>query len=263
MRYFYREVRPMSRNIAVIFAGGSGARMGSGIPKQFIEIDGKPIIIHTLEIFDEHQLIDDIYIACREDYIPKLEKLIRRFVINKVARIVPGGETGQDSIYNGLKAAYEDAGSDNIVLIHDGVRPCISAELIDANIAMARENGSAVTCTRFFETPVISDDGRIIKDSPDRSRFYTAQAPQTFRLGDVIEAHEKTRETNPGYDGIIDTCTLMRSTGMQVHMIEGNRGNIKVTTPEDLYIFRAMLEYRENRQALGLSSRDIIEKLQK
>ena len=128
----------MSRNIAVIFAGGSGARMGSGIPKQFIEVDGKPIIIHTLEIFDEHQLIDDIYIACREDYIPKLEKLIRRFVINKVARIVPGGETGQDSIYNGLKAAYEDAGGDNIVLIHDGVRPCISAELIDANIAMAR-----------------------------------------------------------------------------------------------------------------------------
>ena len=120
----------MSKNIAVIFAGGSGARMGSGLPKQFIEIDGKPIIIHTLEIFDEHRLIDGIYIACKEDYIPKLQKLVKRFVINKVVKIVPGGATGQDSIYNGLKAAYDDEGGDNLVLIHDGVRPCISSCLL-------------------------------------------------------------------------------------------------------------------------------------
>lgn len=253
----------MSKNIAVIFAGGSGARMGSGLPKQFIEIDGKPIIIHTLEIFDEHRMIDGIYIACKEGYISKLERLVKRFVINKVVRIIPGGRTGQDSIYNGLRAAYDDEGGDNLVLIHDGVRPCISADLIDANIDMAKRCGCAVTCTRFFETPVVSSDGKIIEDSPDRNHFYTAQAPQTFELGEVIAAHEQIRETNPSYEGIIDTCTLMRSLGKTVYMVEGNRGNIKVTTPEDLYTFRAMLEYRETQQALGLSQRDIIENLQK
>lgn len=253
----------MSKNIAIIFAGGSGARMGSGLPKQFIEIDGKPIIIHTLEIFEEHVLIDDIYIACKEEYIPKLEKLVKRFMINKVKSIVPGGSTGQDSIYNALKAAYDNEGGNNIVLIHDGVRPCITSETIDVNIDMAKKEGSSVTCSKFFETPIISEDGKIIDDSPDRNSFYTAQAPQTFWLGDVIDAHEKIRKVNPDYSGIIDTCTLMRSLGKIIYMVEGNRGNIKVTTPEDLYTFRAMLEYRENQQALGLSQKDIIEKLQK
>ena len=253
----------MSKNIAVIFAGGSGARMGSGIPKQFIEVEGKPIIIHTLEIFEENVNIDSIYIACKADYIAKLKKLVQRFMIGKVARIVPGGITGQDSIYNGLKAAYSDEGGDNIVLIHDGVRPFVTGETIDINIAAAKKFGSSVTCTRFFETPVISDDGRIIKDSPSREEFYTAQAPQTFVLGDVVKAHETVRKDNPRYEGIIDTCTLMRHTGMTVHIVEGNRGNIKVTTPEDLYTFRALLEYRENQQALGLSQKDIAERLQK
>ena len=122
------------KNIAVIFAGGSGARMGSGLPKQFIEVDGKPIIIHTLEIFEEHPAVDAIYVACKEDYIPRLQKLVKRFLINKVKSIVPGGETGQDSIRHGLEAACESEGQDNIVMIHDGVRPCITLEVIDANL---------------------------------------------------------------------------------------------------------------------------------
>lgn len=253
----------MSKNIAVIFAGGSGARMGSGLPKQFIEVDGKPIIIHTLEIFEEHPMIDAIYVACKAEYISKLQKMIKRFMITKTAKIVAGGATGQDSIYNGLKAAYETEGGDNIVLIHDGVRPCVSNETIDENIRIAKAEGSAVTCTRFFETPIISKSGTIVEETPDRNMFYTAQAPQTFNLGNVMAAHEKTRSENPEYKGIIDTCTLMRSVGSQVYMIEGNRGNIKVTTPEDLYVFRAMREYKETQQALGLSQKDIAERLKK
>lgn len=253
----------MGKNIAVIFAGGSGARMGSGLPKQFIEVEGKPIIIHTLEIFEDNPQIDAIYIACKEEYIEKLKKMVQRFIIEKVKKIVAGGSTGQDSIYNALKAAYEDEGADNIVLIHDGVRPCITGETIDKNIRQVKEKGSSVTCTRFFETPIISEGGQVVEASPDRKNFFTAQAPQTFILGDVMEAHEKIRMTDPHYKGIIDTCTLMRSLGKTVYMTEGNRGNIKVTTPEDLYVFRAMLEYRENQQALGLSQNDILEKLQK
>lgn len=253
----------MSKNIAIIFAGGSGARMGSGIPKQFIEVEGKPIIIYTLELFEEHPEVDAIYIACKKEYIAKLSRMVKRFMITKVAGIVEGGNTGQDSIYNGLKAAFDVEGGDNLVLIHDGVRPCITAETISENIKVASVQGSAVTCTRFFETPIISKSGDIVEESPDRNMFYTAQAPQTFKLYDVIKAHEETRKTNPQYDGIIDTCTLMRSRGNTVHMVEGNRGNIKVTTPEDLYVFRAMLTYKENQQALGLSQQDIIDNLQK
>ena len=103
----------------------------------------------------------------------------------------------------------------------------------------------------------------MVEESPDRSSFYTAQAPQSFWLGDVLQAHDQVRETNPFYEGIIDTCTLMRSVGKEVHLVEGNRGNIKVTTPEDLYVFRAMLEYKETQQALGLAPGEIAQNLKK
>ena len=126
-----------------------------------------------------------------------------------------------------------------------------------------KERGSAITCTKFFETPIISKSGSIVEDSPSRDSFYTAQAPQSFFLGDVIYAHNKIREINPSYEGIIDTCTLMRSMGREVYLVEGNRGNLKVTTPEDLFMFKAMVEYRETQQALGLSSKEITERLAK
>ncbi|MBR5129015.1 MAG: 2-C-methyl-D-erythritol 4-phosphate cytidylyltransferase [Firmicutes bacterium] len=251
------------KNIAIIFAGGSGARMGSGLPKQFIEVEGKPIIIHTLDIFEDHPMIDEIYIACKPDYIKTLEKMVKRNMITKVTRIVEGGVSGQDSIYNGICAAFEDNGPDNIVLIHDGVRPILSEDTITNNIISAKEKGSAITCTKFFETPIISTGGDIVEDSPDRESFYTAQAPQTFMLGDVLDAHKEIRKTNPRYEGVIDTCTLMRTLGKTVHIVEGNRGNIKVTTPEDLFMFKAMLEYKETQQALGLSSREVLERLEK
>lgn len=246
----------MGKNVAIIFAGGSGVRMGSGTPKQFLEVNGKPIIIHTLDIFEEHPLIDEIYIACKEDCINKLSKYIERFWIKKVKKIVPGGTSALGSIYNGLKAAKEENGDDAIVLIHDGVRPCITGELINDVIASVKTKGSAVTCTAMFETPVMSHSGEIVEEVPSRDDFYTAQAPQCFYLGEVIAAHEKTRPENPEYKGMVDTCTLMRSVGKEVAIVKGNRGNIKVTTPEDLYIFRAMLQYRETQDAFGLTQRE-------
>ena len=135
----------MSKNIAIVFAGGVGARMGSGLPKQFIEVNGKPIIIHTLDIFEEHPDIDEIYVACKEEYIRKLQKMVQRHMIDKVKKIVPGGATGQDSIYNALQAARENNTPDSIVLIHDGVRPCISKEVIDDDLACVKEHGNAIT----------------------------------------------------------------------------------------------------------------------
>ncbi|MDO4485180.1 MAG: IspD/TarI family cytidylyltransferase [Bacillota bacterium] len=246
----------MGKNIAVIFAGGSGVRMGSGTPKQFLEVNGKPIVIHTLDIFEEHPLIDEIYIACKEDCINKLNKYIERFWIKKVKKVVPGGSTALGSIYNGLKAAKESNNEDDIVLIHDGVRPCITSELIDDVINTVKTHGSAVTCTALFETPVLSHSGEYVEDIPSRDDFYTAQAPQCFFLGEVYEAYNKVRRDNPEYKGMVDTCSLMRSTGKQISIVKGNRGNIKVTTPEDLYIFRAMMQYRETQDAFGLTQKE-------
>ncbi len=248
------------KNIAIIFAGGSGARMGSGIPKQFLEVDNKPILIHTLEIFDEHPEIDEIYVACREDYIPQLQKLVKKFMLMKVAGIVAGGATGQDSIYNGLMAAK--ANNENaIVLIHDGVRPCINDEVISNNIKSVKEYGTAITCTSMFETPVSSKDGKKIDFAPPRNEFYTAQAPQSFYLNDILAVHDETRSKNPSYDGIVDSCSLMRASGKEVYIVEGPRGNIKVTTPEDLYIFRAMREYKQSVSIFGLSKKEVKDNL--
>ena len=251
------------KNIAIIFAGGSGARMGSGLPKQFIEVNGKPIIIHTLEMFEEHPDIDEIYVACKEEYIRKLDKLVRKHLISKVVKIVAGGTSGQGSIYNALMAAKEYNEENTVVLIHDGVRPCITKELIDENLSCVKEHGSAITCTAMYETPIVSRDGKTVDEVPERKLYYTAQAPQCFYLDDVIEAHHKTLETNPTYEGIVDTCTLMRSLGKEVKIVEGPRGNIKVTTPEDLYIFRAMIEYRESMQIFGFKRHEVKQNLKK
>lgn len=253
----------MSKNIAIIFAGGSGARMGSGLPKQFLEVAGKPIIIHTLNLFEEHDEIDKIYIACKEEYIPRLKRLIDRHRITKVAGVVPGGTTGQDSIYQALRLAYDENDGDDIVLIHDGVRPHVSSSVIHEDIACVKAHGSAITCTPLFETPVVSADGVNIDDVPPREHFFTAQAPQCFYLKDVIEAHQTVRAVNPNYEGIVDTCSLMKSLGRDVVMVKGNRGNIKVTTPEDLYLFHGLVEYHEVEQIFGFGDKEVASNLKK
>nr|WP_296958106.1 IspD/TarI family cytidylyltransferase [uncultured Mediterraneibacter sp.] len=239
-------------NIAIIFAGGSGVRMGAGMPKQFLEINGKPIIIHTLDNFQNNPLIDKIYIACKSDYIEKLKYMIDYYRITKTKGIVEGGKTGQDSIYNGLKYALKENPEDSIVLLHDGVRPYISDDVIEKNIESVKKYGTAITCTAFFETPVVSESRDIVEKMPLRKDMFTAQAPQSFRLGEIVAAHEKIRKTNPNYENIADSCNLFYNLGKEVHIVEGNRGNIKVTTPEDFYLLRALLQYRENEQILGL-----------
>ena len=144
-------------NIAVIFAGGSGLRMHTkSRPKQFLDLNGKPIIIYTLELFDNHPQIDSIVISCIESWIPFLKKMLRKFEITKVVKIVPGGETGQDSIYQGLCAAEDiAAGKDVTVLIHDGVRPLISEDTITNNINKVKECGTCITCVPATETFIV------------------------------------------------------------------------------------------------------------
>lgn len=239
-------------NIAVIFAGGVGKRMKTnGVPKQFLEVYGKPILIYTLEKFENNHNIDAIVIACLEEKIDYCQKLINKFEITKVRAIVKGGKTGQESIYNGLRAADQISESDNdIVLIHDGVRPLIDDEVIDNNIKCVKEHGSAITCVECKETVVILDDNDNIKDVTDRSKSRLARAPQSFYLKDILEAHEKALKD--GLTNVIDSCTLMRMYGKEVSIVLGKSENLKITTPDDYYMFKAMLDMKENSNIFGI-----------
>ena len=246
-------------NIAIIFAGGTGQRLKNGedtTPKQFLKIHNKPIIVYTLELFQQHPEIDKIYISIHPDYYEYMQKLVKLYMINKVAGIVNGGKTGQDSIYNALKLAQKENSPESLVLIHDGVRPNITPEVISENIKCAKENGNAITCTSCFETILISENHKNPKHVPYRKNTYAAQAPQTFHLGEIIDAHEQTRKTNPDYTDIVDSCTLFKSLNRETYMVSGNRGNIKITTIEDLYILRALIRYKEDMEAFGIGGKE-------
>lgn len=239
-------------NIAVIFAGGSGKRMNSvSRPKQFLELHGKPVIIYTLELFDNHPEIDAICIVCLESWMNFLKKQLKKFEISKVVDIVPGGETGQDSIYNGLCSAERyasDKGENAIVLIHDGVRPLITEQTITENIRMVEENGNCITCIPATETFVVRQDDDSL-NIPSRSDSLIARAPQSFRLKDILAAHRKA--ISEGRHDFIDCCTMMSHYGYHLNTVFGPVENIKITTPMDFFMFRAMVEVHENQQIFG------------
>lgn len=237
------------KNVAVIFAGGSGRRMNAkGRPKQFLEFRGKPIIIYTIELFDNHPEIDGIVVVCIESWIPYLEKMIRKFEIGKVDSIVAGGETGQESIYKGLKEAERLYTPESRVLIHDGVRPLITDQTITDNIQSVKDYGTCITCIPATETFIVkhSDDSL---DIPNRAHCEIARAPQSFILKDILSAHHKAIEEKK-FD-FIDSCSMMNYYGYRLHTINGPVENIKITTPTDYFIFKAMIDVHENQQIFG------------
>ena len=239
-------------NIAVIFAGGVGSRMHSKErPKQVLEMYNKPIIIHTLEHFQNHPMIDAIVVVCIESWISYLNELLYKFRIEKVKKVVPGGETGQLSIYHGLKAAKEVANEEKaVVLIHDGVRPLITEKLITNNIEAVRRYGSAITTAKVKETIlVVNEQDSSIDYVPSRNNSRVAKAPQSFWLDEILSAQEKALAK--GERDWIDSCTLMQEYGFKMHLIDGPSQNIKITTPEDFYTMRAILEAKENEQIYG------------
>lgn len=236
-------------NIAIIFAGGSGKRMNTvAKPKQFLELNGKPIIVYTLEIFDNHPQIDGIVLVCIADWIPYMHKLIKKFELMKIVEVVPGGETGQDSIYNGLSCAKKHYPEDSVVLIHDGVRPLVNEQAVMANIDQVQRTGSCITCIPATETFVVSQpDGSLM--IPSRADSLIARAPQSFILRDILCVHEKARAE--GRHDFIDSCTMMSHYGYKLSTIIGPMENIKITTPTDFFVFRAMEQVHENQQIFG------------
>lgn len=239
------------KHIALIFAGGSGSRMSSGgKPKQFLRLHDKEIIIHTIEQFEFHRNIDHIVVVCIEGWIEFLEGLIEKHQLEKVLKVVPGGSNGQQSIYNGLKAIYDMGDNNSIVLVHDGVRPLVTEELIDKNIEVAEKYGAAITISPAIETIVSVNDKGKVDSIIDRSVSFYAKAPQSFKFGDLWAAHR-----NAIADGVLDTidsASLMMRYGYDLKVVRCGPENIKITTPSDFYIFRALYEAKENSQIFGI-----------
>ena len=237
-------------NYALIFAGGTGQRMNSrSKPKQFLELHGKPLIIHTLEFFEYCDEIDAICVVCLAGWESVLTTSMNQYGISKVRWIVPGGSTGHDSIYHGLQALESVCKEEDVILIHDGVRPLISEELLQKNLQCVREKGNAITVETAAETVVQIDENGVIKNVPPRQEMRVAKAPQCFHFKDIYEAHKKAQE-----DGFksIDSAHLMNHYGYQLHTVESTPYNIKIATPSDYYVFRALFEARENSQIFGL-----------
>lgn len=239
-------------NIAIVFAGGTGTRMNTkSKPKQFLEMHGKPVLIYTLENFQNHPMIDYIILVCLEDWIEYAEGLLKKFGISKVAKIVPGGKIGQESIYHGIKVAEELYGGDNVVLIHDGVRPLIDEETITKCITTTNKQGNAITVSPAIETIFLKEEGKdCVGKIFERSCCKMAKAPQCFMLGEIYIAHQMA--IKEGKSDFIDSASLMQYYGTKLYTVEGPAENIKITTPSDFYIFRAIMDAKESLQILGL-----------
>lgn len=238
-------------NIVVIFAGGTGQRMNCKTkPKQFLELHGKPILVYTVEQFQKHEMIDGIIIVMLENWISYCEDIISQYRLTKVSAVVCGGNNGQESIFRGLDKAHELYPSDSIVLIHDGVRPLVDHETITEDIKCARKHGNAITVAPAIETITLKNDMGAVKEIFDRSKCYMAKAPQCFRLKDIYDSHLKSRQE--GLTDFIDSASLMKHYGYELYTVEGSPENIKITTPGDFYIFRAIVDARENSQIFGI-----------
>ena len=226
-------------NIALLIAGGSGNRMHQDIPKQFLTVNERPVIVYTLEAFEKHPEIDAIAVVCIEGWEQVLWAYARQFNITKLKYIAPGGKSGQESIRNGVFELEKHFSPEDIVLIHDAIRPMVSAEIISDNIRVAREFGNATTVIPCAEAILQTEDGLTSIGSYPRDRLKRTQTPQAFHLGEICDLHRKALEI--GITSSVASCTLMIEMGKQVFFSAGSEKNIKLTTVEDIDIFKALL----------------------
>lgn len=228
-------------NIALIIAGGSGNRMGQDIPKQFMHVDGCPIIIRTMQCFQKHPDIDAISVVCLRGWETVLQAYANQFCIDKLRWIFPGGDSGMQSIHNGIYG-LRDVGCDDedLVLIHDSVRPLLSQDIISSNIAICKAYGYAITGIQCREAILESEDGFSSSRSISRDKLIRTQTPQTFRLGNIISVHDEAH--SKGILNSVASCTLIAEVGgREMHIVPGSEKNIKVTTVEDLEILKALM----------------------
>lgn len=241
-------------NYGLILAGGVGQRMrSSGMPKQFLEVFGKPVIIYTLEKFEQCKDIDKYVIVCNASWIDHMEHLKEKYGLAKLIKIVSGGKDRQDSVKQGLAVIVRNgANSDDIIAIHDGVRPLVQTSIISENIRVARKYGCAITAKSVIETICVTSKEEVgFEDFKKRDDTYTLTAPQTFQLKVLTETLSWIEQAETPFP-ILDAAMGYACLGGKVHIVKENNNNLKITTPEDYYILKALLELEENKVVFGI-----------
>lgn len=213
---------------AVIVAGGTGSRMGTQVSKQYLEVGGRPVLIHTLQLFQGMEEIDYLVLVVKPGDEELCSDYVKQYEISKVCHIVPGGGERQDSVYAGLKVLPGDTAW---VMVHDAVRPFVGQEQVRQCLDESRQTGAAVLAVRVKDTIKVVDNTGRIESTPDRRSLWAIQTPQAFRLSALMEAHRKAVEE--GFIGT-DDAMLMERAGYSVQVVEGSYNNIKLTTPDDL-----------------------------
>ena len=231
--------------VALLTAAGSGTRMGQDIPKQFIHVDNKPLIIHTMEVFQNHPSIDAILVVTLPAWIAVLQAYASQFNISKLRWVVPGGSTGQESIHNGLLVLSKELAKDDIIMVHDGNRCLVSSEIISNSLATFHEHGSAVAAIPCVEAVFRSnDDGFSSNESIPREQLFRTQTPHTYSLKKLLWAHDEAQKQN--IKNTAASCTLMQRLGETVYFSKGSETNLKITTIDDMMIFEALLHAKKD-----------------
>ena len=226
-------------NICLIIAGGSGSRMHQDIPKQFLTVNERPVIVYTLEAFERHPQIDAIAVVCIQGWEQVLWAYAKQFNITKLQYIIPGGVNGQESIRNGVFELEKHFNPEDFVLVHDAIRPLVSEEIITDCIQVANKYGNAVTVIPCAEAMLETEDGVVSTGSYPRDCLKRTQTPQAFRMKEICELHRRAIEK--GITNSIATCTLMIELGEKVYFSKGSEKNLKLTTVEEIDIFKALL----------------------
>ncbi len=235
---------------ALVIAGGVGHRMGQNIPKQFINVYDKPVIIYTLEGFEKHPMVDEILVVCLDGWHDVLRAYAKQFGISKLKQVVSGGATGQESIRNGVYALEGHCTEDDVIIIHDGIRPLIDAEVLTDVILKCREYGNAVTSLPYNEQifVVSPDDDNTTTQYIPRETLRRVSTPQAYKFGKLLAAYRRAFAEEIGIYGSSYTNTMMVELGERLHFAAGSDKNIKLTTKDDLELFKAYLQSKKNQQ---------------
>lgn len=232
-------------NVGLIIAGGVGARMHMTTPKQFLVVRDKPILVYTLEAFQNNESIDAIGVVVLKGWEDMVWKYAQKYHITKLKWMTLGGSTGMESLRNGMKMLREHCSPDDIIVIHDAVRPLISDNIINANIAGVIQNGNAITCVPCTEALLRSEDQESSTEEVNRDMIQRTQTPQSLYLRQFIAIHEEAVEK--GITNMVATCSLLVALGETLHIVPGEGTNFKITTQEDIELMEAYLTMRERR----------------
>lgn len=238
----------MSKTIAIILAGGSGKRMGQDIPKQFINVNDKPILIYTLESFQNHPKVDEIIVVCKEGWESILQAYAKQFNITKLTHLAKPGETSQESIYHGVQEAEKIAQKDDIVVIHDGVRPLVEEDVLSDVIATCEKYGNGVTSLPYNEQifRVDEEDETTTTEYIPRDRLRRVSTPQAYKFGELNDAYKEAYSKNIGVGSSSYANTMMVELGKKLHLASGSDRNIKLTTTSDIELFAAILKTKNS-----------------